>query len=111
MTPNLIRDITSHILNAPDRTAATGKGIRILAKMHARKDRQMPTATKLTPGRIYDVDSLTVADWTGPREILDAADFASVYFYANYFTDGEYLGADADGVEPLFDGNPQPIQG
>jgi hypothetical protein len=41
MTPNLIHRLTSHILNAPDRTAATGKGIRILAKMHARKDRQM----------------------------------------------------------------------
>jgi hypothetical protein len=54
----LITDITSHILNAPDRTAATGKGIRILAKMHARKDRQMTTAT--TPERTPVADLLAL---------------------------------------------------
>mgnify|MGYP000848197736 FL=1 len=51
------------------------------------------TATKLTKGTKYDLDSLTCVDWTGDDTGLDC--------WA-YFRDGVYLGPDADGVEPLF---------
>lgn len=50
--------------------------------------------TKLTKGQKYDTDTLTLTGWTGPHEGLSCWD----YFGA----DGEYLGADDDGVEPLF---------
>lgn len=61
------------------------------------------TETKLVNGAKYDVDSLELSDWTGPAD-------TDTLFYGNYFdSDGVYLGADEDGNEPLFAGNPQPI--
>lgn len=50
--------------------------------------------TKLTKGEKYDTDTLNLTGWTGPHDGL----FCWDYFSA----DGEYLGADDDGVEPLF---------
>ncbi len=51
--------------------------------------------TKLIKGEKYDTDTLNLTGWTGPHEGLS---------YLEYFTrDGEYKGADQDGVEPLFD--------
>jgi hypothetical protein len=90
MTPNLIRDITSHILNAPDRTAATGKGIRILAKMHARKDRQMTTAAKTVRVRLLHNASIPSARWCSPigwepRNTVEGAEFAD----GSWWTDDE----------------------
>jgi hypothetical protein len=53
------------------------------------------TAKKLTIGTAYDLDSLTLAGWTGPHDGLCCWD----YFDASDC----YLGPDADGIEPLFD--------
>lgn len=58
------------------------------------------TATKLTKGTRYDIDSLTFAGWSGPDEAIANAD-ESLDCWA-YFADGVYLGPDSDGVEPLF---------
>ena len=48
----------------------------------------------LEAGRKYDVAALALAGWTDDAEGYNVAD----YFAA----DGTYLGADEDGVEPLF---------
>ena len=52
------------------------------------------TATKLSKGIKYDLNSLTCVDWTGDDSGLDC--------WAYFDRDGVYLGPDADGVEPLF---------
>lgn len=43
MNTRLIHDLTQYILNAPDRAQAAGKGLRILAKLHSRRDRMTAT--------------------------------------------------------------------
>ena len=52
------------------------------------------TATKLTIGTVYDLDSLTLAGWTGPHGGL------CCWYY--FDAAGRYLGPDQDGLEPLF---------
>lgn len=54
------------------------------------------TTTKLTVGQSYDLDTLEFAGWS------TGADHVDGYHYADYFRDGIYLGADEDGVEPIF---------
>lgn len=52
-------------------------------------------STKLIKGTKYDTDTLTLTGWTGPHDGLSCWDY--------FDGDGEYLGADDDGVEPLFE--------
>jgi hypothetical protein len=51
----------------------------------------------LERGRKYDVASLQFLGWYDPAGIGTDG-----YHIDDYFRDGEYLGADQDGVEPLF---------
>lgn len=55
------------------------------------------TAIKLNIGEKYDIDTLTLAGWTGAHEGLSCWDY--------FLSDGTYRGPDQDGVEPLFDAN------
>ena len=51
---------------------------------------------RLTAGTQYDVDSLTLVGWSTGADCIDG------YSYLDYFRDGRYLGADQDGIEPMF---------
>ena len=50
--------------------------------------------------REYDVDALDFAGWL--TEDGEFAECVDGLHYADFFRDGRYLGADADGVQPLF---------
>ena len=60
--------------------------------------------TKLTIGTRYDVDGLRLVRWTAP----DSGDYSDEectydgYSVFDYFRDGEYIGPDEYGVEPIF---------
>ena len=58
------------------------------------RDEPMKTR-KLTKGETYDLDTLTPAGWSG-----EATEGYSCWDY--FDSDGVYLGADEDGIEPLF---------
>lgn len=52
---------------------------------------------KLTKGTNYDISELTCTGWTeGDGSGHEGYDWTS------YFRDGAYLGADEDGIEPIF---------
>ena len=75
----------------------------------------MPTALRLTTGNKYDVTKLSalpVGEWIDPNETIfwrgfargySWRGFARGYSYLDWFRDGEYLGPDENGVEPLFE--------
>jgi hypothetical protein len=58
------------------------------------------TTAPLTPGRVYDLTTLTLIGWArhGVRLDTPPEGYQSEY----YFREGEYLGADGDGIEPVF---------
>jgi len=57
----------------------------------------------LTKGQKYDLDSLTFVRWSNGESV-----YGGISFHEFFDNDGVYLGADADGVEPIFE---QPIMG
>ncbi len=64
----------------------------------------MNTALRLTTGNKYDVlklAALPVDEWIDPTNTL--VGLVGGYSYLDWFRDGEYLGPDEDGVEPLFE--------
>lgn len=59
----------------------------------------MTTNTKLESGKSYDIDAIRsqFAGWSNGESHIDG------YSLDNYFdAAGRYLGADEDGVEPIF---------
>lgn len=48
----------------------------------------------------YDVDSLDFAGWI--NEDGEYVECIDGLHYADYFADGQFVGADSDGVQPLF---------
>lgn len=57
----------------------------------------MMTATKLTAGKTYDVDSLVCVGWSNGEATYGGLS------HTEYFRDGVYMGADNEGVEPLYE--------
>lgn len=59
----------------------------------------MSEVRKLSAGQQYDVDSLELAYWVDSHYRQTEA---VGYHVANYFEDGMFLGADDDGIQPVF---------
>lgn len=57
---------------------------------------------KLIKGQKYEVSEMTVIGWIIPRGEKWLSGKYDGYNVADYFRDGIYLGADEDGIEPIF---------